>query len=25
VSLLQQDFHRFFRGAHAPNFKVPAP
>ena len=25
VSLLQQDFHRFFGGAHAPNFKVPAP
>jgi hypothetical protein len=25
VSLLQQDFHRFFSGAHAPNFKVPAP
>ena len=25
VSLLQQDFHRFFGGAHAPNFKVPTP
>ena len=25
VSLLQQDFHRFFGGAHAPNFMVPAP
>src|SRR6516225_7303360 len=25
VSLLQQDFHRFFGGAHATHFKVPAP
>jgi hypothetical protein len=25
VSLLQQDFHRFFGGAHAPNFKVATP
>ena len=25
VSLLQQDFHRFFGGAHAPNFKVTTP
>jgi hypothetical protein len=25
VSLLQQDFHRFFGGAHAPNFKVGTP
>ena len=25
VSLLQQDFHRFFGGAPAPGFKVPAP
>ena len=25
VSLLQQGFHRFFGGAHGPNFKVPTP
>jgi hypothetical protein len=25
VSLLQQDFHRFFGGAHAPDFKVVTP
>jgi hypothetical protein len=25
VSLLQQDFHRFFGGAHAPSFKVATP
>ena len=25
VSLLQQDFHRFFGGAHAPHFKVATP
>jgi hypothetical protein len=25
VSLLQQDFHRFFGGAHAPNFKAVTP
>ena len=25
VSLLQQDFHRFFGGAHAPDFKVATP
>jgi hypothetical protein len=25
VSLLQQDFHRFFGGAHAPGFKVVTP
>lgn len=25
VSLLQQEFHRFFGGAHAPNFKVATP
>ena len=25
MSLLQQDFHRFFGGAHAPNFKVATP
>jgi hypothetical protein len=25
VSLLQQNFHRFFGGAHAPNFKLVTP
>jgi len=25
VSLLQQDFHRFFGGAHGPNFKIAVP
>jgi hypothetical protein len=25
VSMLQQDFHRFFGGAHAPKFKVATP
>jgi hypothetical protein len=25
VSMLQQDFHHFFGGAHAPNFKVATP